>query len=289
MRSIYVQIPAYRDSELGPTLVDLLTTAASPDALRVAVLWQRAPGDTIPDHLRRHPSLELIECAHEESHGCNWARAQLQRRWNGEPYTLLLDSHHRFTPSWDEQLIAMYEDLRTAGVRKPLITAYLPPYDPQKDPYGRSTDPLQIRARSRERGLLVYLVAHPIPLWKSLRTPIPAQFSSLHFVFTAGEFNVEIPHDEAVYFFGDEVVLALRAFTYGYDLFHPHYVIGWHLYDRTGTRGAHWEDHSDYNERNDRSSERLRDIFLGMADETLGPYRTLEEYESVIGDKLLRS
>jgi hypothetical protein len=41
-RRIFVQIPAYRDPDLGPTLEDLFAKAADPDALRVVVLWQRA-------------------------------------------------------------------------------------------------------------------------------------------------------------------------------------------------------------------------------------------------------
>ncbi|HEX8240310.1 MAG TPA: GlcNAc-transferase family protein [Allosphingosinicella sp.] len=201
---------------------------------------------------------------------------------------MLLDSHHRFIPSWDRHLVSMYEGLKAEGVRKPFITAYLPPYEPGGDPDRRSVEPLEIQPRSRERGLLVYLVARPIPLWKSLTRPIPAKYASLHFVFTGGSFNQELAHDEDVYFFGDEVVLALRAYTHGYDLFHPHFVPGWHLYDRTATRTPHWEDHSDYQERNERSCERIRDIFLGIDDKAIGRCRTLEDYEWMINDRLIR-
>lgn len=288
MKKIYVQIPAYRDTELGPTLLDLIAKAENADALRIGVLWQRAEGDTLPAAVRANPNVEILEQSYLESAGCNWARAQLQSRWQGEPYTLFLDSHHRFIPAWDRHVIEMYEALKRTGIQKPLITTYLPPYDPTNDPAGRSLDPLQIRGRSRERGMLIYLVAHPIPKWRSLKRPVPARFASLHFVFADGAFNQQIVLDQQVYFFGDEVVLALRAFTHGYDLFHPHYVLGWHLYDRTSTRTTHWEDHSDYDERNERSCDRLRDIFLGIDDEALGPQRTVDEYESMIRDKLIR-
>jgi hypothetical protein len=287
MKQIYVQIPAYRDTELGPTLLDLFARAEDPDALRVGVLWQRAEGDELPDVVRANPNIEIIEVPYQDSAGCNWARAQLQRRWQGEPYTLFLDSHHRFIPGWDRQVIAMYKRLKRRGVAKPLITAYLPPYDPANDPAGRSREPLQIRGRSRERGMLIYLEAHPIPVWRDVKQPIPARFTSLHFVFADGAFNRELILDEQVYFFGDEVVLALRAFTHGYDLFHPHYVLGWHLYDRTATRTTHWDDHADHDERNQRSCDRLRDLFLGIDDAALGSRRTIDDYESLICDKLI--
>lgn len=288
MKKIYIQIPAYRDTELGPTLIDLIEKAEEPDALRVGVLWQRAEGDTLPEGVRTNPNVEILELPYQESKGCNWARRELQARWRGEPYTLFLDSHHRFIPDWDRHLIEMYEGLRRDGAPKPFITAYLPPYTPHEAPGIRAAEPLQIRGRSRERGMLIYLTAYEIPRWRSLEKPIPAKFASLHFVFTWGAFNREIVMDDQIYFFGDEVVLALRAYTHGYDLFHPHYVLGWHLYDRTATRSTHWDDHSDHAERNERSCDRLRDIFLGIDDEVMGRSRTLEEYEHMICDKLLR-
>jgi hypothetical protein len=288
MKSIYVQIPAYRDVELAPTLFDLLNKAENPEALRIAVFWQREGGDALPEALRRHPSVELIERDYRESQGCNWARAELQRGWRGEKFTLLLDSHHRLIPRWDRELVAMYEALRAAGSEKPFITAYLPPYAPGRDPREWPDEPLEIHMRSRERGLLVYLVARPIPAWQSRSGPVPAKFSSLHFAFTDGAFNAQIAHDEDIYFFGDEVVLALKAYTHGYDLFHPNLVMGWHLYDRTATRTTHWEDHPDHADRNARSCDRLRDIFLGVAEEGIGRCRTLEDYEAMIGDRLVR-
>ncbi|MCY7280826.1 MAG: hypothetical protein LH610_08020 [Sphingomonas bacterium] len=288
MAKIYVQIPAYRDTELGPTLLDLVEQAEDSAALRIRVLWQRADGDTLPEAVRAHPSIEIVERSYQDSEGCNWARVQLQRAWQGEPYTLLLDSHHRFIRGWDRQLVDMYEGLKRSGVEKPLITAYLPPYDPAEPAAQRAATPLQIRGHSRERGMLIYLVAHPIPMWQTLAGPVPAHFSSFHFAFAEGAFNRDIVLDESVYFFGDEVVLALRAFTHGYDLYHPHYVLGWHLYDRTATRVTHWDDHADYDDRNRRSCERLRDIFLGVDEEALGTHRTIDDYEQMLGNRLVR-
>jgi len=285
---IYVQIPAYRDSELGATLQDLFQSVSDPAAIRVAVLWQRADHETLPDELRCNPSLELIETDYRQSRGCNWARTGLQERWHGEAYTLLLDSHHRFVPQWDLKLIDAYEQLKAEGVRKPLLTAYLPPYLPGDLPSSRSRDPLEIRACGRESGLLVYLRAFPVKRWRLLAGSVPARFSSLHFVFTQGAFNEEVKHDPEVYFFGDEVVLALRAFTCGYDLYHPDFVPGWHLYERTGTRIPHWENRDDEGvDLHERSSRRIRDIYLGLADELMGNARSISEYEAKVGARLI--
>ena len=284
---IYVQIPAYRDSELAATLQDLFQTVSDPAAVRIAVLWQKADDEKLPDDVLSNSALELIETNYHDSQGCNWARAKLQEGWQGEPYTLLLDSHHRFVPQWDRQLIRAYEQLKVKGVRKPLLTAYLPPYVPGDLPASRSRDPLEIQSFGRESGLLVYLTAYPVKRWRLLGGPVPARFSSLHFVFTGGEFNDEVRHDPDVYFFGDEVVLALRAFTYGYDLYHPDFVPGWHLYERTGTRIPHWENRGDVAKRNQLSSQRIRDIYLGLAEDLLGTARSIDDYEAIVGARLI--
>jgi len=288
MEKIYVQIPAYRDSELAPTLIAIFATAARPERIRVGVFWQHGEDELLPQTVLDNPNIEIIAVHYSRSNGCNWARRELQKRWNNEEYTMFIDSHHRFINDWDDRLIEMYKNLQSKGIEKPLLTTYLPPYNPLNDPQERDLNPLKIYPSSRERGLLIYLVAHKIPCWSWLRQPVPAQFASLHFIFTRGAFNVEIPFDDTIYFFGDEVLTGLRAFTHGYDLYHPHYVMGWHLYNRDNTRITHWNDHPDYDQRHERSHTKMRDIFLGVETHDLGTERTIQDYERWIGNKLLK-
>ena len=68
--------------------------------------------------------------------------------------------------------------------------------------------------------------------------PIPARFYSAHFAFTDGEFVNEVPHDPQYYFHGEEVSIAVRAFTHGYDLLHPHKIFLWHYYTRRGLKNT---------------------------------------------------
>ena len=112
---LYVQIPAYRDRELVPTLRDLYARASRPGRLRVRVMWQRSADEVLPDDVRALPRLEIDEVSAATSEGCNWARLRLQESWAGERYTLLLDSHHRFVDGWDDLALEMVEQLRAAG------------------------------------------------------------------------------------------------------------------------------------------------------------------------------
>jgi hypothetical protein len=278
---IYVQIPAYRDPELLSTVTDLLANAAEPERLTIGVCWQFGPGEeSIGDALRVLPGVKVLAVPAAQSQGCNWARRLLQDRWDGQEYTLFLDSHHRFASGWDEALVRGYRALQADGVASPLLTSYLPPYDPISDPQGRVEAIYRMAVAERLSGMPFRLVGHVVPGWRDLTSPSRARFVSLHLLFTEGRFNERVPFDPGVYFFADEVAVALRAYTHGYDLFHPHVVLGWHLYDRR-TRTTHWTDHADWLNRNTRSLQRLRQLFAGAVHDeyALGTARTITDYE----------
>ena len=65
----------------------------------------------------------------------------VQQLYDGEGYTLQIDSHHRFVKDWDYELIEMLKKIQENGYKKPLITAYAPSFDPDNDPESRVTRP----------------------------------------------------------------------------------------------------------------------------------------------------
>lgn len=276
---IYVQIPAYRDEELSATLLSLYRNAARPDRLRVRVLWQRGPDEQLAPEVSSLPNLEIEAVAASASMGCNWARKQLQAAWSGEPFTLLLDSHHRFVRGWDQKALGMFEQLRHSGVTRPLLTAYLPGYNPH-DPRRRHRQPYKIYPFEREDGLLTRLTSHPIRDWARLQSPVKADFISLHFILAEGRFNRDVPMDPSIYFFGDEVHTSLRAFEQGYRFFHPHRVLGWHAYDRASRR-PHWADHPNWHHANNSSLDLLKRRYGRGAAGANGSLAEFELYSGV--------
>jgi Glycosyltransferase (GlcNAc) len=287
---IYIQIPAYRDNQLQPTLHDLMENASNKDQLRVGVAWQYGENERLDQHFLKKYPIEIIAIPARQSKGCNWARALLQERWADEAYTLLLDSHHRFVPGWDAELIRMFRDLKAGGVPKPLITTYLPTYDPANDPAARRQEPLAIRFDGREKGLLFRLRSKVLPFWQTLSTPVTAGFTSLHFLFAEGSLNEEIEFNPSIYFFADEVAISLRVFTHGYDLFHPHKVLGWHLYNRTATRVPHWNDHPEWRAQHAQTLTELRKLYSGQKTGRfgIGSARSINAYEQLIGLPLIQ-
>ena len=128
MNTIYIQIASYKDVQLIPTIESLMENAKYPENITICIAWQHGPEESI-DKLSRYNNIKIIDIPYEQSLGACWARHQLQKKYNGEKYTLCLDSHHRFVKNWDEITISMYEQLRQSGIEKPLLTAYLPSLD----------------------------------------------------------------------------------------------------------------------------------------------------------------
>jgi hypothetical protein len=282
-------MPAYRDSELEMTLRDLYSKAEHPNRLRTAVLWQRAPDESLSAEVRSLRGLEIIDVGFSESRGPNWARAQLQKGWREEPLTLLLDSHHRFARGWDSAIVSMYDRLKASGVENPILTAYLPSYDPRREPGARRKRPYRIYPLQREQGVLTRLTSYPIPYWTALDEPVPAHFVSLHFLLAEGRFNDQVAFDPEIYFFGDEILTGLRAYLAGYDLYHPHRVVGWHSYSRA-SRVGHWDDHTEWASQHEDSILKMRRLFLGVdGHAATNGGRTVMGYEELIMVPLVRA
>lgn len=275
---IFVQIPEYRDAELEATLHDMAAQAERPERLRVVVLSQRAAGDPPVRIPPRLSAAEVLTVPANTSLGPNWARRLLQDRYDGEDYSLVIDSHLRFAPRWDTLALAMLEQLGERAA-KPLLTAYLPAYSPGR-PVSPERSPYKIYPLGRERGILTKLTSYPLSRWQELDAPLVAEYLSLHFALARGAIVTELPHDPEIYFFGDEVAYGARAFTHGWDMFHPHRVLGWHAYDRTARR-PHWDDHQDWASQHARSLERLRRLFAGDSSLAglVGSQRSMADYE----------
>ena len=106
----------------------------------------------------------------------------------------------------------------------------------------------------------VFFLPAAIDNFNDWAEPIPARFYSAHFCFTLGQFCLEVPHDPNYYFHGEEISIAVRAYTWGYDLFHPHKIVAWHEYTRKGRR-KQWDDDNKWVTRNLECHKRNRKLF----------------------------
>jgi len=280
--TIFVQIASYRDPELVPTLRSLFSNAKHPELLRVGLAWQKDNTESL-EEFKNDGRIVVLEIPYRESKGVCWARNLIQKLYKDEKFTLQIDSHHRFTKNWDVVLIKMFNRLQRQGYDKPLITSYLPSFDPSTEEKDDTPWSLTVQRYLPEGP--AFPVPERIENFNKLKTPIKASLYSAHFAFTLGKFCKEVPHDPEIYFHGEEPSIGARAFTWGYDLFHPHRVVGWHEYSRE-KKNKHWND-NDWIERDENSFLRYRKLFsIGKekyVEEEFGRFgfgkiRTVEEY-----------
>ena len=293
MSKIFIQIASYRDPQLIPTIEDAMLKAKNPKNLVFSIARQFHPDDKFDDLsvYNDNPNFRILNIPYTDSEGVCWARNLTQQLYDGEEYTLQIDSHMRFEKHWDVEMIKMIKQLQKKGYKKPLLTGYVSSFDPDNDPAGRVMIPWRMGFDRFIPEGAVFFLPETIPNWEKLTEPIPARFYSAHFCFTLGEFSKEVQHDPHYYFHGEEISIGVRAYTHGYDLFHPHKVLIWHEYTRKG-RTKQWDDNSAWVERNRLSHLRNRKLFSMDGEvyneEEFGIYgfgkeRSLRDYEKYAG------
>lgn len=249
--TIFVSVASYRDPEAPHTLRDLFEKAAIPERIHVGMCFQCASGaedvDCIDLSALRaewRDKVRSMWMPWKAARGPVWARFLIQRRlFAGEDYFLQIDSHTRFTPRWDEELIAM---LSRCASPKPVLTTYPLPYE------GDGAD-----ARLSEEQRLTVLCTRPAAdafgadgmlrfrarlLSTQPSAPLPTPFWAAGFSFSEGALVREVPYDPHLpfLFFGEEISIALRMWSRGYDLFAPDRHLVYHRWARC-YRTTFWE------------------------------------------------
>ena len=286
---IFVSVAAYRDPQLVPTIVDCISKANNPDRLRFGICWQRGAEEApLPFE---DPRFRILEVNWQDSRGACWARAEIMKLWQGEDWFLQVDSHCRFAYGWDAMLLRAVTEM---GSDKPVLSTYATPFTPGEHEV-LSGGPLQIAFQAFTPDGIPQLKPADFPDHWNPERPVRARFVSAGFLFAPGRFVEEVPYDPELYFMGEETAMTVRAFTHGYDLFHPAETIVWHDYLRADAR-KHWGDHTEansasrtvshlWNELDEKSRRKVQRLLRGEPVEKfgLGHARTIEDYEAYAG------
>lgn len=289
---IFVQIASYRDPELIPTVEDMLAKADNPQNLTFGIVWQYDSSEPI-DYFDGRENFRVDKYQYYESEGLGWARNKTNKLYQGEKYTLQIDSHHRFVKGWDTILLEDYNQALQFAP-KPIITTYVTPFNPTEPESTWSPVPCLMSQYEFSSDKLLMSMPWYIQDYESRDTVIRSRTISGHLYFTDGRFIEEVEYDPRIYFGGytEETSLSVRAYTNGYDFFSPYRMVCWHEYSR-GYRVKHWDDHGHVND-NVKVSSGERDVFarnitrqlfgqeehnIPLGKYGLGTHRTLHDYE----------
>lgn len=288
--TIFVSIANYRDTETPHTLRDLFAKAHHPERIRVGVFSQVVEGvddDCLPNG--GYPPAQVRELRIDAAQGLGacWARSRILRELLGdEDFVLQIDSHSRFTHGWDDRFIAM---LGACASPQAILTTYPPGYMTPNNFQPACTPILRAMEFNSSSVLLVMgLIAeeHEFAL-----QPQPAAFLSANCLFGPAKAFREVPYDPWLYFHGEEISLAVRLWTHGWDLFAPNDVLMYSEFGHKRARPLHWTDQKRWGELNRRSFARLRHLFQvetstdaevtrDFEQYGLGTQRSLRDYEA---------
>lgn len=284
---IFVSIASYRDPQLEPTIADCLAKALHPARLRFGICWQRGEDEIEPAYFRDDPRFRVLTVDWRASKGVCWARAEIMKLRQQEKWFFQVDSHCRFVHGWDTKLI---EAAAQTGANKPLLSTYPNSFKPGRHEILTGA-PTQIIFQAFTPEGIPQLKPGPFTTKGNPDHPVPARFLAAGFLFADSRFAEEVAYDPSLYFLGEEITMAVRAYTHGFDLFHPADVIVWHDYFRFDSK-RHWDDHTAANDMPVPGSEldrlsraRVQRLLKGepVEDFGLGEQRTLAEYEAYAG------
>lgn len=299
---IFISIASYQDPLLFPTIFSAYNSAQNKESLVFSICDQSDEGidiDSIPfcdqihyDHI--DPLLSKGPC---------WARSRIQSFYQGEEYFLQIDSHTIFTDNWDSMLIDQLNKIKANSAndsyfKKPIITSYprafeVLDYENYKFKLFTSDKNTQLLRYRKEFIFSKGSYSRQVGIPTQSKNIAHGILIAAGCIFSYGSFVEDVPYDPRFYFYGEELSIALRAFTKGYSFFHIPEIPLFHLYTDVNnlTRKLHWDPEDDkdravkWSELDRKSLERLDLLFTENLEGKfgLGDERTLSEYAKISG------
>lgn len=292
---IFISIASYRDRELPKTIQSLISNAAHPENLHIAVLDQ--------DEKNRWANLDFVNksrLTHQKMHmkdarGAGYARKICMEMYDGEDYFFQIDSHMRFAKNWDIRLIDMHKKAQEIADNDKIILSQFPA------PYQLWTNGKEYYPEGDSLFWSEPSWTDVVWTWKGLwagnrremEDKTKPHFSHTilaGYVFTTGDIVKEVPYDPRISFMGEELCFSIRAYTRGWDIYAPNEMLVWHFYTRKDhpkiwnqrddmTREHKWRD------LEDKSHALQRSILTGQESGEYGVIKNKRyvEYQKLIG------
>lgn len=294
MSSIFVQIPSYRDFEINKTIASAINNASANNYLHFGIHQcllfdsEIVINKDYPDWIQ----IDSVDSIAPKNIGVLKSRYIANEFYDNEKYYFQIDAHTRFEKDWDMKAIEMINNFISLGINKPLMTSYPSSYwylDDGVTEVNSGYYPTKIlfiqKLKQFKETLIPNNTAYPTNKYCGYTYSVSAGC-----IFTFGSF-AKIKPNQKIAFWGEEPLIAARAFTHGFDLVTPPDHLISHLYAENKSfskmRRHHvWNDFPKiWNEMDAISKAEYRSIFIDrrIGDDALGTIRTLEEYEQFSG------
>lgn len=289
--TIFVSIASYRDPECIETVFDCFEKASCPFRVHIGVCQQNEdPDQNVLEAYSKKAdrdgvgnfksNMRIHVMSASDAKGPMYARALIEKHlYQNEKYYLVIDSHTLFCENWDQLAIDMLNEC-SRYAPKPVLTMYPDNYDSRSKLSGN--DPpsyLRFKKFNAYNGL------PEIEGPKMKKMPsrcFPSLFWGGCFAFSNAQVIREVPFDPNLWyvFFGEEISMAARLFTSGWDLFTPKAMLVKHMWKRK--RPTFWEqfmgDSVLHQQRRQQEAEAYHRLRVVMQVEPLRPGETPVAY-----------
>lgn len=232
---IYVSICSYRDTLLEYTMDSLIENKSSRHSATYSILEQTRLEDSLevmrPDLVKRSDVVyKRIDPIYSD--GVGWARAVNSMNITNEDFYYQIDSHMLFDKDWDRALIEDYKKgVAKSGTKKVII-------DGGTKSYGLDADgkPLMYREAFPKTTHAVYFHYGMHDILGVHGNHIDATIDvedTVHLfagnLFTTVDWVKDVGNDHNVFWDGEEQLLTLRSFDFGYYMYAPREVKCYHF------------------------------------------------------------
>jgi hypothetical protein len=211
-------------------VVDQLEQGHDPSCDVPIVTCQAKPEQAL---CRYRDQIDVYEMDSTLSVGSTFARHVVNRLYRGEYYNLQIDSHVTFVRDWDEQIIQQHDNTHNEMA---VISTYLDDVTGSIDDMtGESLRTARqvicnaaYEGDGRDRRLRHAVEQQPEALSTILGSPQLQPYWGSGFSFSRGHFLLTVPYDPylpMVQRDDEEISMAIRAFTHGYDIYTPEHSI----------------------------------------------------------------
>lgn len=289
-QKIFIAIASFLDKELPLTIQSCIDNARNPKDLVFGVCLQydnydEKTSSDILDNLQKEHNIKIIKYNYCESKGGSWARNIAQKLYDNEEYHLQIDSHTRLVKDWDIKCIELIHKLKQKS-EKPYIS-FLPPcyfFDEETNTVTSYTNLDKINKLNVPKIKFMsteYWVDYGgYDNEKYIEQPVNIPLLYGGFIFSEGQWVIDIEQDPEHYYTGEEFALVIRSYTHGYDCYLPNEILAWHRGNGNNIP-KHFTKLSDGKIEHRKAMERLKILIEGgdLGKYGLGTKRTLDEYE----------
>jgi hypothetical protein len=285
MSSIFVQIPSYHDFELNRTILSAIKNSSGLHVINFGV--HVSYFENIDFDLPDLPNVKYEVSKAPKHLGVGESRFIANTFYSGEDYYFQIDSHTRLEPNWDHNLIMNYEKNKSLGTN-PILSCYPGAYEYKNGQLNILNNKSHVSYTDfvQELSFDNNLIPHQRAVGNFSNNVFTKSVSAAS-IFSDGSI-ASIKPNKKMFFWGEEILMAIRFFTHGYDLMLPDSQNVYHLYydPAIGFKNLRRQVFSDFPsesaELDKISQNELEDIILNrrIDGQALGTARSLEEYEN---------